>query len=330
MRFRRTIPLIAVGALAIAACSSSTDTAGTSDTTTTSVESPSQTAATSETTASTASTIESGTVESTGTTTVTDTSAPDGTATTTDPIDVDAPIAALELAADTVSGEPYEIEFDDHDGADAWEISLAADGTTVTVWVSIDGTQVVDQEREDEPDDDVELLKMAEVSAVDALQTIAPLFSGTFDELELDTRDGDVVWEIEIARPGGCDRSDRPCDRDDGSHHDIIVDAVTGAVLDASDDAWTGHHEEGGHHGGTSVAPSDLDGYAEYERIVQEVPEIGDLVAIVETDNPNTRVIIFSEDGSRRPSYKSVFVREQNRLKLIAVGGGGVLVDETL
>lgn len=304
MRLRRSISLVAVGVLALAACSSEATTTSTPSTTET--DRPVET-----TTPPTASTTDPGAEQPPVETTSVDTTpvgtTPSDSELNTEPIDVDAAVAALQLAADTVSGEPLGIESDDHDGRDTWEISLAADATSVTVWISIDGTEVMDQERDDEPDDDVALLQSAEVSAIDALQTIAPLFSGTLDQLELDTRDGDVVWEIEI------DRADR-------SSFDVIVDAVTGAVVGVSDAT----------DNEVPVATSDLDGFVEYQRIVQEVAEIATLVAVVETDNPNSRVIIFSEEGNPRPSYRSVFVKDQNRLKLIALDGRGVILEELL
>lgn len=59
------------------------------------------------------------------------------------------------------------------------------------------------------------------------------------------------------------------------------------------------------------------------------VPDIGNLRPIVETDNPGTRVILF-ENSSGRKVYKSVFVKHDQRLKVLDLDGGPPLFNERI
>ncbi len=133
---------------------------------------------------------------------------------------VDAALAALRTAADAVpGGRPYDLEQDDFDGQDAWEIKVASAGDTYKLYVSADGTDVVDKAQDRSPGDDLRKIQQAEVEAADALRTAADEHSGAeFDELEIDTRNGTLVWEIELVRNGG-------------SEIEVYVDATTGKII---------------------------------------------------------------------------------------------------
>ncbi|MFP5347866.1 MAG: PepSY domain-containing protein [Actinomycetes bacterium] len=130
-------------------------------------------------------------------------------------------VDALATAAGAVpNGRPFDMEHDTENGQQVWEIKVAADGNQHTVYVSLDGKQVVGKRQDQKPDDDVQKLQSVKVEAADALRTVADKEPGaTLDELEIDTNHDDkVVWEVELRRA-------------DGSEVEFDVDAVSGQIL---------------------------------------------------------------------------------------------------
>lgn len=73
---------------------------------------------------------------------------------------------------------------------------------------------------------------------------------------------------------------------------------------------------------------SELAGYEEYATVV-EVADVEGMKGIVETDNPGTRVILF-EDENGKKTVKSVFVKNDNRLKIISLNDDGLLYNDIL
>lgn len=73
---------------------------------------------------------------------------------------------------------------------------------------------------------------------------------------------------------------------------------------------------------------SQLQSFEEYSTIV-DVADVAGLKAIVETDNPGTRVLLF-EDESSKKVVKSVFVKNENRLKVISLDDDGLLYNDIL
>src|SRR5699024_7444385 len=65
-----------------------------------------------------------------------------------------------------------------------------------------------------------------------------------------------------------------------------------------------------------SKEKSDLAQYDEYNVVSSKIKDIDSYPARVETHNPNTRVILFGEDNGQK-DYKSIFVKRENRLKII-------------
>ena len=68
---------------------------------------------------------------------------------------------------------------------------------------------------------------------------------------------------------------------------------------------------------------NELAGYEEYATIL-DVAEVEGMKGIVETDNPGTRVILF-EDETGKKTVKSVYVKKENRLKVISLDDDGLL-----
>ena len=73
---------------------------------------------------------------------------------------------------------------------------------------------------------------------------------------------------------------------------------------------------------------SEFESYEEYSKI-SDVADVDGLHGIVETDNPGTRVILF-EDESGKKTVKSVYVKKENRLKVISLDDDGLLYNDIL
>lgn len=126
-------------------------------------------------------------------------------------------LAALQKAADAVSGQPFDMESDIRDGRDVWDVKVAVNGQEYELWISNDGSEVVDQEQHGSPDDDVQKVEQAQTSALDALTAATQQHDGLLDEMEIDTDSGSLVWQIEL-------------DQTDGASIELTVDATNGAV----------------------------------------------------------------------------------------------------
>ncbi|MDW0110230.1 hypothetical protein [Sporosarcina aquimarina] len=73
---------------------------------------------------------------------------------------------------------------------------------------------------------------------------------------------------------------------------------------------------------------NELSSFEEYSTI-NEVQDVSSYNGIVETDNPGTRVILF-EDENGKKVLKSVFVKNEKRLKVISLEDDGQLYNEIL
>lgn len=78
----------------------------------------------------------------------------------------------------------------------------------------------------------------------------------------------------------------------------------------------------------TDAKNNELANYEEYSTIA-EVADVNGLKGIVESNNPGTRVILF-EDESGNKKVKSVYVKKENRLKVISLDDDGLLYNDLL
>lgn len=85
---------------------------------------------------------------------------------------------------------------------------------------------------------------------------------------------------------------------------------------------------EGESHSSLKSESSKFESYEEYNKIA-EVANVDGLNGIVETDNSGTRVILF-EDERGKKTVKSVYVKKENRLKVISLDDDGLLYNDIL
>ena len=61
---------------------------------------------------------------------------------------------------------------------------------------------------------------------------------------------------------------------------------------------------------------------------LQEMIDLETVESYLITDNPGTRVIVFVEDGEQ--AYKSIYIKSDNRLKLVDFEANELILDEEL
>ncbi|WLV25006.1 hypothetical protein QR721_01845 [Aciduricibacillus chroicocephali] len=71
-----------------------------------------------------------------------------------------------------------------------------------------------------------------------------------------------------------------------------------------------------------------LKGFKEYSNLKKEIPNLDKYEPIIETDNPNKRVILYKVNQQKE--YKSIFIKRQNRLKIIKLGDGGEIFNKVI
>lgn len=130
----------------------------------------------------------------------------------------------ITTALAEVPGYVVEVDLDDDDDRRHWDVEIAGDdGREHELKISLDGTKVLDTERE--RDDDVRekraLLSNASVQAADAVRIAEEHLGGHVKDLDLDK--DDRVWEIEL--------------RDaNGTEWELDVDINSGEVRDVEQD----------------------------------------------------------------------------------------------
>lgn len=134
--------------------------------------------------------------------------------------DVNTAQNAIETAESEVGGQAMDLDYDD-DGE--WEIEVVSDGQYTEVTVSADGGTVVETDDPDDLDsDDQREFDAAEISLADAITTATDEHPGNIDDVELETEDGTVVYQVDLYV--GSDNSDLS----------VYVDAANGEIVKTS------------------------------------------------------------------------------------------------
>lgn len=107
------------------------------------------------------------------------------------------------------------------------------------------------------------------------------------------------------------------------NENDAERQAAEKGDVNASENSSRGDSNESADTGHTV-----LEKYEEYSTVRANAPVDG-LTGIVETDNPGTRVILY-EDASGVKKVKSIYVKKENRLKVISLNDDGLLYNDIL
>lgn len=72
----------------------------------------------------------------------------------------------------------------------------------------------------------------------------------------------------------------------------------------------------------------DLETYPEFDIIAEHI-DLDKYQGVVETDNKGNRIILF-EDENGHSEYKSIFIKHDNRLKIVEFNNDGLLYNEII
>lgn len=123
-------------------------------------------------------------------------------------------LKAIETAEADTQGVAFNLDWT----RNRWEIELIAGSRIHEIYLSADGTTITKRESERAEAEDRRLLERAEVSMADAITTVVTATPDAIVvEADLDSRRGDVVWEVDTTVGNNRQRT--------------LVDAVTGAVI---------------------------------------------------------------------------------------------------
>ncbi|WP_080875671.1 hypothetical protein [Oceanobacillus timonensis] len=104
----------------------------------------------------------------------------------------------------------------------------------------------------------------------------------------------------------------------------ILLTAATGALLFTGVYANTGEAEEMTEDNEPTTFEKETNGSAqeEMEVIQNQLPSGNDSVQVIE-DNPYKR-ILFIGDADEQKKYKTIYIKDTNRLKIIDLNGGQI------
>lgn len=77
--------------------------------------------------------------------------------------------------------------------------------------------------------------------------------------------------------------------------------------------------------------PAENESQSDYKELPTVLDQIGsdEYKQIIETDNPNKRVILF-EDDNHQKKFKSIFIKHDNRLKVIDLTKDQLIINEII
>ena len=128
-------------------------------------------------------------------------------------IDEVPPAVKATLLAQAQGGVINEIEMDTEDGQIVYEAEVVIDGREVDIEVAADGTFLgteADDEDDDEDEDgdeededeDEEEVTVALEAVPEAVRATILAQGGTIEEIEMDTEDGQIVYEADVIIDG--------------------------------------------------------------------------------------------------------------------------------
>lgn len=106
----------------------------------------------------------------------------------------------------------------------------------------------------------------------------------------------------------------------------ILLSTAAGALLVTGIYANTGEAEEiTTDNEAVAMEETGTNAQEEMEVIQNEIPSENDSVQVVE-DNPHKRILFIGDDANQK-KYKTIFIKDTNRLKIIDLNGGPIFND---
>lgn len=106
----------------------------------------------------------------------------------------------------------------------------------------------------------------------------------------------------------------------------ILLSTAAGALLFTGIYANTGEAEEiTTDNEAVAMEETGTNAQEEMEVIQNEIPSENDSVQVVK-DNPHKRILFIGDDANQK-KYKTIFIKDTNRLKIIDLNGGPIFND---
>lgn len=128
-------------------------------------------------------------------------------------------VAVATAEAEVPGSKAVELDLND-DGT--WQVEVILGERKHEFEISADGTQIVEREESDADSDDVYRLVQVKVELIEAVRIAMARYAGEFDEIDLTSEDGVIVWEISL---------------DDPDDVEVYVDVASGEIVESITDA---------------------------------------------------------------------------------------------
>lgn len=138
------------------------------------------------------------------------------------------------------------------------------------------------------------------------------------DDNEASKDDTEVVDDNEVTENG--DATDKEVDEEEAQEQEDT---------DTEDEEEDAAKEDKEENNGDKI-PDKMADFEETE-IVAEHVDLNDVNIEIETDNQNKRVILYKAENNDGEKYKSIYIKEKNRLKLINLKeDDGLIYNDTI
>src|SRR5699024_4728957 len=102
------------------------------------------------------------------------------------------------------------------------------------------------------------------------------------------------------------------------------------ATNDESDNNSKNVSDDNNNNNDGNNVPDKLADFEETKELQANIEDLNSLTPEIETDNDNKRIILFADDNDRK-QYKSIFIKQKQRLKIIELNkDDGLLFNDTI
>lgn len=102
------------------------------------------------------------------------------------------------------------------------------------------------------------------------------------------------------------------------------------ATNDESDNNSENVSDDNNNNNDGNDVPDKLADFEETKELQANIEDLNSLTPEIETDNDNKRIILFADDNDRK-QYKSIFIKQKQRLKIIELNkDDGLLFNDTI
>src|SRR5699024_9685056 len=114
------------------------------------------------------------------------------------------------------------------------------------------------------------------------------------------------------------------------NNNDNNNNVATNDENDESDNNSENVSDDNNNNNDGKDVPDKLADFEETKELQANIEDLNSLTPEIETDNDNKRIILFADDNDRK-QYKSIFIKQKQRLKIIELNkDDGLLFNDTI